>query len=235
MRTIAAYVTENTARAAFLAMSALVVGAVAINALALQQGRHPAPFAMRWSAEEAPRVDDLASLFDADDTHLGPTREIIVDTGLVLDIQRALSALGYYDGAIDGLAGGQTVAAIHAFEVAAGLEPTGYPSTAVLAAIKLDGDRVARAPDATGTGGITSIEDLTRASEDRATGGVATGDPTVARVQRTLADLGYAPGPIDGMMGPSTRRAIADFQRDRALPQTGELTPGLIVELDSML
>ena len=37
------------------------------------------------------------------------------------------------------------------------------------------------------------------------------------------------------MMGPSTRRAIADFQRDRALPRTGELTPGLIAELDSML
>ena len=185
MRTIAAYVTENTARAAFLAMSVLVVGAVAINALALQQGRHPAPFAMRWSAGEAPRADDLASLLDADDTYLGPAREIIVDTGLVLDIQRALSALGYYDGAIDGLAGGRTVAAIHAFEVAAGLEPTGYPSTAVLATIKLDGDRVARAPGMGGTGGTPVKAAPVKAMPVKAGPRVAT--PPVIRPSRAFS------------------------------------------------
>lgn len=229
MRAIAAYMTENAARTVFLTMSLVVVGAVAINALALQQGRHPAPFAMSWAPDQSSRTDDLSSLLGAEEVGPGSDRDA-ADPFLVMDIQRALAALGFYQGGVDGLVGGQTVAAIRDFELAAGLEPTGYPSTAVLAAIKLHGDRVAR-PDQTGTdGGVASIEDLTRVADD-----LASGDPMVARVQRILADLGYAPGPIDGMMGPATRRALTDFQRDRGLPATGELTPGVIAELDTML
>lgn len=46
-------------------------------------------------------------------------------------------------------------------------------------------------------------------------------EPGVAAVQRALAELGYDPGPADGVMGPRTRQAIAAFQRDRGLPATG--------------
>ncbi|MFA7430444.1 MAG: peptidoglycan-binding domain-containing protein [Rhodospirillaceae bacterium] len=45
---------------------------------------------------------------------------------------------------------------------------------------------------------------------------------TVADLQRALANAGYNPGPIDGSMGPSTRRAVSAFQQDVGLRVTGE-------------
>ncbi len=45
----------------------------------------------------------------------------------------------------------------------------------------------------------------------------------VAAAQRTLAALGYDPGPADGVAGPRTRQALAAFQRDQGLPPTGIL------------
>jgi hypothetical protein len=45
----------------------------------------------------------------------------------------------------------------------------------------------------------------------------------VALVQRHLRDLGYDPGPVDGLIGPRTREAVRRFQRD-----AGEEADGLI-------
>jgi peptidoglycan hydrolase-like protein with peptidoglycan-binding domain len=38
---------------------------------------------------------------------------------------------------------------------------------------------------------------------------------SVATIQRDLTRLGYDPGPIDGLMGPRTRAAIARFENDQ--------------------
>ena len=53
-------------------------------------------------------------------------------------------------------------------------------------------------------------------------GGVFPGDVT-AQVQRALATRGYYYGPIDGIMGPSTRYAIQRYQRDRGLYVTAAI------------
>src|SRR5665809_152960 len=53
----------------------------------------------------------------------------------------------------------------------------------------------------------------------------------VKAVQRVLADLGYAPGPVDGALGSTTTRAIIAFQHDRKIAETGRITPGLLTEL----
>jgi peptidoglycan hydrolase-like protein with peptidoglycan-binding domain len=45
----------------------------------------------------------------------------------------------------------------------------------------------------------------------------------VAEAQRRLRDLGFYRGALDGMMGPGTRGAVRSFERDRGLPETGEL------------
>jgi peptidoglycan hydrolase-like protein with peptidoglycan-binding domain len=37
----------------------------------------------------------------------------------------------------------------------------------------------------------------------------------VTELQRRLAREGYYDGPIDGVMGPATRRAVRAFERDR--------------------
>lgn len=51
----------------------------------------------------------------------------------------------------------------------------------------------------------------------------AGGAETVAAAQRALAALGYDPGPADGQIGPRTQAAIALFQRERGLAETGVL------------
>lgn len=52
-----------------------------------------------------------------------------------------------------------------------------------------------------------------------------------ASVQRALARQGYYYGPIDGDIGPGSRRAIARYQADRGLRVTGSITPGLLDSL----
>ena len=42
-----------------------------------------------------------------------------------------------------------------------------------------------------------------------------------ASVQRALARNGYYRGPIDGNIGPMSRRAIASYQNDHGLRVTG--------------
>ena len=42
---------------------------------------------------------------------------------------------------------------------------------------------------------------------------------TVMRVQQALTDLGYAPGKTDGLIGRKTRAAIAQFRKERNLPE----------------
>tara|TARA_R110000868_G_scaffold5138_1_gene31726 strand:+ start:2843 stop:6130 length:3288 start_codon:yes stop_codon:yes gene_type:complete len=54
---------------------------------------------------------------------------------------------------------------------------------------------------------------------------------TVLRAQGFLAALGYAPGPIDGMVGGQTLDAIMAFQADQGLPQTGRVDDNLIDRL----
>lgn len=45
----------------------------------------------------------------------------------------------------------------------------------------------------------------------------------VRQAQLELQQLGFNPGPIDGIMGPLTRGALRDFQQDRGLAVTGRL------------
>ena len=56
-------------------------------------------------------------------------------------------------------------------------------------------------------------------------GGVA------SAVQRALARRGYYFGPIDGDIGPGSRRAIARYQARHGLRQSGEITPSLLHSL----
>ena len=43
-----------------------------------------------------------------------------------------------------------------------------------------------------------------------------------------LTVLGLYTGPIDGQNGPQTSVAVAQFQKSRGLPTTGNVTPSLI-------
>ena len=62
---------------------------------------------------------------------------------------------------------------------------------------------------------------------------VSRSDPKVAKVQSLLIDLGFDAGVADGSMGPQTRKAIKEFERANALPETGTVDGELIEQLQS--
>ncbi|MHA1523166.1 MAG: peptidoglycan-binding protein [Alphaproteobacteria bacterium] len=56
---------------------------------------------------------------------------------------------------------------------------------------------------------------------------------TIARTQLLLKELGYLPGAADGIMGPQTGEAIAEFERERGLAVSGRPSHGLIKLLEA--
>jgi len=56
-------------------------------------------------------------------------------------------------------------------------------------------------------------------------------DEVVADVQATLQEQGYYRGEVDGLMGPLTRTALADFQRDHGLISTAALDQPTLASL----
>ena len=56
--------------------------------------------------------------------------------------------------------------------------------------------------------------------------------PFVREAQRALRDLGYHPGPIDGMFGPQMRMALEKYQLAEKLPVTGQLDAETLERLD---
>jgi hypothetical protein len=45
----------------------------------------------------------------------------------------------------------------------------------------------------------------------------------IRQAQRHLQEAGFAPGSMDGMLGPQTRMALQQYQAKLGLPKTGEL------------
>ncbi|MEM7397817.1 MAG: peptidoglycan-binding domain-containing protein [Pseudomonadota bacterium] len=136
---------------------------------------------------------------------------------VVRAIQRELSLRGYDVGSVDGQLSDKTRKAISAFQKREGLAVTGLPSDDVLRQILL-GDTI-RPPEATGS--VPAMDSI--ASHAAESG-------TVLRVQQVLAELGYAPGIIDGAWGENTAEAVRAFQRDRSIAVTGTITPELLQE-----
>lgn len=50
----------------------------------------------------------------------------------------------------------------------------------------------------------------------------------IRRIQELLAEAGFDPGPLDGIVGPRTRAAVEGFEQAQNLPVTGTVTPGLL-------
>jgi len=61
--------------------------------------------------------------------------------------------------------------------------------------------------------------------------GVPAADPTVEATQERLAQLGYYNGPVDGIFGPATRDAVANYQIANQLNVTGSLSPDTMQSL----
>ncbi|WP_224363509.1 peptidoglycan-binding domain-containing protein [Hyalangium versicolor] len=117
-------------------------------------------------------------------------------------LQRQLEEAGFSPGAVDGVFGAKTKAAVMAFQRARGLEVDGVASPRTWAAL-----------DTRRGSGLRPI--LKR-------GG---GEPAVVVLQKVLATHGFDPGSKDGEFGPKTERAVLAFQRAKGLEADGVVGP----------
>ena len=69
------------------------------------------------------------------------------------------------------------------------------------------------------------------ADDQPSNNGVPAADPTVEAIQERLAQLGYYTGPVDGIFGPTTRDAVANYQVANQLNVTGSLSPDTMQSL----
>lgn len=77
---------------------------------------------------------------------------------------------------------------------------------------------------------VINLGDPIWASDNRSANRSAT-----IRVQAGLSKLGYNPGPIDGVKGPQTSRAIRAYQRDHGLLVDGRVSYELASHIDQTL
>jgi peptidoglycan hydrolase-like protein with peptidoglycan-binding domain len=199
--------------------------AVAYNALTGQEGRR------RESAVRLPtleiRTGAIGQQTDLPAPKTRPTTRTRVDVSQAIDppdeppsevdasltrrVQKVLAALNLYEGPADGKLSQDLRSAIETYEMIHGFDLTGKPSEALLDNLQLE-------------------LEIARASESRSTAAQPAA-MDIGSVQKALQALGYATGPADGNLGPKTQEAIRQFERDRSLPETGSITPALLLEI----
>jgi peptidoglycan hydrolase-like protein with peptidoglycan-binding domain len=203
-------------RLVFLAFVGLT-GSIIYNALYLQE-QHGTAASRQVATPASPASIEIVKLPPVS-TDLPP-----LEAGeggaelLVKAVQRELATRGYDVGPEDGKPSDKTRAAISAYEKGRGLPVTGVATDALLRDILLGGS----VQPAGATGSVDAEKALSPKAKE---------DVKVKAVQQILADLGYAPGPVDGALGGATTRAINAFQHDRKIAQTGRITPELMREL----
>lgn len=128
------------------------------------------------------------------------------------DVQQRLSELGWYRGAIDGIAGPATLSAANAYRRAAGLSPSQ----------RLDKELQLQ---------LHFVNpDLRRSAAQ-----TPPADPQVRRAQELLKLLGYYRAEIDGIEGRQTRAAVREFRSERQLAGADSVDSALLEQLDQEL
>lgn len=166
-----------------------------------------------------PATTPLQSTLTSDDAQATPPVVVPVTTGSVIDgdlvraVQRELKVLGYEAGAVDGVAGVTTRAAIMAFEWDNGLPLSAEPSQQILQGLLL------------GHGGNT------------AAGAPPDGQPgpeavrVIQTVQHGLATLGVGGVKVTGTITPETQRAIRLFEVREGMAETGRISGPLAARI----
>jgi len=225
---------DNPAMFGGLVVMGLTACAIVSNAVLLQNGRHPEPLFMtrpspaieapaepapvpmpRVRAEQTavappmpplPRVSPAAS--EAPPEPTAPT--------LIVDLQRALAEKGLYRGAIDGIPGSRTRAAITAYQTSEGLPVTGEPSTTIL-----DHIRTASIPPAPETTPVPVPEPVV-AAESPPDPVAVVEEPLATAAPETAALESYpppeaepAPAPVPTPVAATPSPEVVALQRDR--------------------
>jgi len=193
------------------------VAAVAANALSFQTGRHPAPLfakaptgkapAGKAQADKAPQDKDPADRTSADKS-VSPA-ELPAQASARADASRAVRPEATRDG-IGALLRGDD-------RTTASLGARSGPAKAA-AAKPAPAREAAAHPPAREAKVAEKAEPKVTALHASAPAAGAKPDKSIAYAQRALVKLGYGPLTVDGIAGPSTRAALARFERERRLP-----------------
>ena len=125
-------------------------------------------------------------------------------------LQQSLRDAGYYDGAVDGVYGPATVAAVEALQKAHGLPVSGTVDKATAAALQAD---------LAAKGGALAQEAVA----------------STAAVQQTLKIAGFWDGPVDGQWTPELTRALTDLQTELGVKPTGSVDAATIAALEKAI
>jgi peptidoglycan hydrolase-like protein with peptidoglycan-binding domain/DNA invertase Pin-like site-specific DNA recombinase len=187
-------------------LTGLLVTALMLMAPALGPGRAAA-------ANHASAGRDGQSQAGSPQLRRGSGYDRVSGSRQVRELQRRLRAAGYRPGPIDGLYGSMTERALSTFQIHHGLAPDGVAGPRTAKALR---DPRAARPLGRGAG---------------------FGDPASRRevraLQRRLRAAGQGPGPMDGLYGPLTERAVARFQQDRGLTGDGVAGPRTLAALQA--
>lgn len=92
-----------------------------------------------------------------------------------------------------------------------------------------------KAADPVANGNLSSLGNWSTSPMSSAAVPATQADPAIARAQSLLRELGYRPGPADGLMGPRTRDAVRDFQSKTGLSVTGSVDKQLLDTLEAYI
>src|SRR3974390_510684 len=214
---ITAAITNNPREFAGIVMATVAIFAIFINALFLQQGRHPAPiFATRpFTAQQRPvALPRPRATTSAATPTVAPVAIARSQAQIIRDIQRELARKGFYDGEPDGIWGAKTDAAARDFAHTAALKINVDASETLLRTI------VATNVQRTHTAAPARRDPIAELITKR-----------VLAVQRALADFGYGQIKPTGVYDPATQAAVEKFERARRLPINGQITDDVGREL----
>jgi peptidoglycan hydrolase-like protein with peptidoglycan-binding domain len=140
-----------------------------------------------------------------------------VSPAAVQGVQERLRSAGAYNGAVDGVWGPDSAAALQQFQSSHQLQVTGQLNQATAQSLGLDLASVLGTQQAASPPPLPAAENL-RAS-------------SVRTIQSRLHALGFYSGSVDGVWGQSTQTAIQQFQQGRGLPPNGQLSTATLAAL----
>lgn len=225
---VQAYVKEIFVTAAVIGL----IGSATVNALFLQDAKHPAPLFAAESISPA-QTAAIPKQREIRLNQVGQNDQTPLADPLVTEIQRNLAARGYYDSDIDGLMGARTRTAIGLYQRAFNATVTYEASQSLLDHIRLsnpESDYHAKARQRVADTEKTASGNPPLQRVSNTIDAVSEDPERIKQVQRALSKLGYKLVD-DGVAGPNTRQAIADFKRKRGLDGSGAITVSLLNEL----
>jgi peptidoglycan hydrolase-like protein with peptidoglycan-binding domain len=141
-----------------------------------------------------------------------------VPPAAVQAVQDHLRHAGAYNGAVDGVWGPDSVVALQQFQASHQLQVTGQLNQATVATLGLDPQALLGAQQVAVPPPPPPPADRLRPSSVRA-------------VQERLRTLGFYTGGVDGVWGQSTQNAVGQFQQNRGLQPSGQLTPATVTAM----